>query len=228
MSEIKIDHQNNYDSFTNFSITLKCPNCTKESHISHVSFPRYELISKYELEHVGIVYRCDICNKPIFLRFQINQGLSFEKNHYIFHRGFQEIIKAQETFEHIDKLPEKVQGDFQEALTCYSSQCFNAFAAMCRRTIQSTSDELGAKGKAQVMNQIKELKALAKIDDATFEILKEIVIHGHDGAHPHLPPLDPDRAEILLELMKDVLYQLFARHKLIAEAAEKRNKKIQE
>jgi hypothetical protein len=69
---------------------------------------------------------------------------------------------------------------------------------------------------------------MTQIDDETFEVLKTIVIAGHDGAHPHLPALTPERAEILLELMKDVLYQLFVRKSKIQEAAAKRNAHIKQ
>jgi hypothetical protein len=70
------------------------------------------------------------------------------------------------------------------------------------------------------------LKSTGTVDDQTFDVLKIIVIAGHDGAHPHLPALSPDRAEILLELMKDVLYQLFLRRAKLEEAAAKRNAAI--
>jgi hypothetical protein len=69
---------------------------------------------------------------------------------------------------------------------------------------------------------------MAEIDEDAFQILKTIVIAGHDGAHPHLPALSPERAGVLLELMKDVLYQLFVRRKKIQEADEKRKKVIQQ
>ena len=68
---------------------------------------------------------------------------------------------------------------------------------------------------------------MAEIDEETFELLKAIVLAGHDGAHPHLPALSAERAEVLLELMKDVLYQLFVRKKKIQEAAEKRKEAIE-
>jgi len=65
-----------------------------------------------------------------------------------------------------------------------------------------------------------------QVDSETFETLKSIIIAGHDGAHPHLPELSPDRAQILLELMKDVIYQLFVRRGKIEEASAIRKKAI--
>ncbi len=135
--------------------------------------------------------------------------------------------KVGETFE-FEYLKGDLADDFKEALKCYSIDCFNAFAAMCRRTVQSMSTELGADGKDKVTKQLKELKEIISIDSATFEILEQIVIAGHDGAHPHLPKLSPERASVLLELMKDVLYQLFIRKQKIEIAAKLRQKAIED
>ncbi len=134
---------------------------------------------------------------------------------------YEEVELAQETFD-FHYLPDAVQEDFREALTCYSHLCFNAFAAMCRRCIQSTSQELGAEGSNKVQNQLKDLKSMGVIDDGDFDQLKQIILTGHDGAHPHLPKLSRERADVLLELMKDVLYQLFVRKAKIQEAAKLR------
>lgn len=205
--------------------TIMCPNCNLKSNISAVSIPRYEFMLRFRPKNVGIVYRCDACNEPVFLKFLSN----YEPNNRRFgiDNEYTEVIKAQETFD-ITRLPKDVGKDFQEALICYSNCCYNAFAAMCRRTVQSISNELGAAGKDRVKKQIEELRDMAEIDDETFELLKVIVIAGHDGAHPHLPELSPERAEILLELTKDVLYQIFIRQKKILEAAEKRKQQIEE
>jgi hypothetical protein len=68
---------------------------------------------------------------------------------------------------------------------------------------------------------------VAQVDDDTFNGLKQIVIDGHDGSHPHLPKLNPQRAGVLLELMKDVLYQLYVRKGKLKEAMELRQAAIQ-
>ena len=56
-------------------------------------------------------------------------------------------------------------------------------------------------------------------DEETFRILHQLMLSGHDGAHPHLPALSEARAAILMQLMKDVLYQLFVRPAKIREAS---------
>lgn len=144
-------------------------------------------------------------------------------------RNVSEIYPSQvaETFD-FEYLKDDVKEDFQEALKCYSNNCLNSFAAMCRRTIQSLAEQLGAKGKDRVNKQIEEMRELLNIDGETYLILEQIIITGHDGAHPHLPKLSPERAATLLELMKDVLYQLCIRRKKIEESIDLRKKAIVE
>lgn len=205
------DPQNVFDKH----YALRCPHCGVHSNISAVSIPRYEYILRFTPQSVGIVYRCDSCNEPVFLRFAIQHD--FGNSRVVVHDSYQEIELAKETFD-FKYLPDSVGEDFREALTCYSSGAHNGFAAMCRRTVQSVSASLGAQGTDKVINQLKDLKEMAQIDDETFDVLKQIVIGGHDGAHPHLPKLMPERAAVLLELMKDVLYQLYVRRGKLQEA----------
>lgn len=205
--------------------SLTCPHCGVYSALTPISFPHYELVKRFKPYRVGIVYRCNACNEPIFLRFEVNVNPG--KSFISMSENFEEIERSKETFD-FQYLSTEVLENFKEALTCFSNYCFNAFGAMCRRCVQSISTELGAKGKDKVQKQLEELKEIAPIDDDTYEILEQIIIAGHDGAHPHLPKLSPERAKILLELMKDVLYQLFVRKAKLQETTDLRKKQIEQ
>ena len=167
---------------------VKCPHCSTTSGLSAISIPQYDLLLRYQPKSIGIAYQCDACQETVFLKFPITYN--FNKNFVLISNDYIEIERPMEDYD-FQHLPEAVSSNFREALICYSNSCFNAFAAMCRRTIQSASSDLGAKGKDKVIKQIEDLKNMAEIDDETFEILKSIVIAGHDGAHPHLPALSP-------------------------------------
>lgn len=205
---------------------LRCPHCSVQSNVSAVSIPRYEYLARFQPQEVGVAYRCDSCNAPVFLQFRVTQYDTGNGRIWL-SSEYREVERPQETYE-FQYLPEPVAEDFREALTCYSNGCLNAFAAMCRRSVQSASAELGVDGKDKVLNQLRDLKGMAAIDDNTFEILKQITISGHDGAHPHLPKLSEKRAAVLLELMKDVLYQLFVRGAKVREAMESRKQDIED
>jgi hypothetical protein len=205
--------------------SLSCPHCGAYSNITAISIPRYEFLVRFKPAAVGIVYRCDSCNSPIFLRFAIN-NYDLGNRRIILKNTYQEVERPSETFD-FTYLKGDVEEDFREALTCYSNLCFNAFASMCRRTVQSVCTNLGTQGKDKVLKQLKDLKDMAEIDDDTFGLLKQIIIEGHDGAHPHLPKLNQDRAAVLLELMKDVLYQLYVRKGKLQEAMSLRKQAIE-
>ena len=198
-------------------VNLRCPHCSTLTALIPISVPRHALIARFELDEVGIVYRCSSCNRAVFLQYYVN----LRGNPHRLSDEFQQITTALEPFE-MQYLAGAVLEDFREALTCYANSCWNAFAAMCRRCVQSVSESLGATGTTKVQAQLQELRAMGITDEETFEQLNAIMLSGHDGAHPHLPPLSPARAAILLQLMKDVLYQLFVRPARIREAGDLR------
>lgn len=219
-----VSHNNDPQNVFDRHYALKCPHCGIQSNISAISIPRYEFVFRFKPSKVRVVYRCDSCNAPVFLRFLVQHD--FGNSRFIIHEEYEEIERTQEAFD-FDYLPEDVAPDFREALTCCSCGAYNGFAAMCRRTVQSVSSNLGAEGTDKVLTHLKDLKEMAQIDDETFGVLKQIVIDGHDGAHPHLPRLNSARAAVLLELIKDVLYQLYVRKGKLNEAMALRRASIQ-
>jgi Domain of unknown function (DUF4145) len=219
-------NDNNPQDIFDRHFALRCHHCGIHSNISAVSVPRFEFLARFQPKTIGIAYRCDSCNFPVFLRFRVTQY--DVGNHRIqLSDTFEEVERASETFD-FQYLPATVADEFREALTCYSQSCYNAFAAMCRRCIQAAFTALGSAGKDRIVAQLKDVRDTAALDDETFEVLNQIVIAGHDGAHPHLPRLSPERAAVLLELMKDVLYQLFVRKAKIQEAIALRKQAIED
>lgn len=49
--------------------SLKCPRCGIPSNITVISIPRYEYLIRFQPKKIGMVYRCDNCGEPVFLRF---------------------------------------------------------------------------------------------------------------------------------------------------------------
>lgn len=211
--------------YTTNHIHLNALHCNTTTGITLISFPHYKYLERFRPRRVGMVYKCDACSEPIFLKFEID-SYDFGNYRVQINERFQVIENPKEDFE-FEHIPEEIRKEFIEALDCYSIGAFNAFASMCRRTIQSSATEIGAKGKDKVQKQIQEMKEMADIDEETIEILKQIILDGHDGAHPHLPALSRERAEILLELIKDVMYQIFVRKSKLKQAAELRKQQIE-
>lgn len=81
----------------------------------------------------------------------------------------------------IDRLPENIAIDYLEALSNYSEDCLTSSVIMCRRIIQSTCYDKGAK-KDTLYNQIEGLD----IDKNLKELAHKIRFWGNSGAHPDI------------------------------------------
>ena len=216
-----INDGNSLQSISDKHFTTKCPHCNTKSGLSLVSAPRYEYMRRFKPEWVGFVYRCDACNQPVFLKsrvIELASPVSLDEN-------MVEIERPAESFD-LQHLPEEVADDFKEALTCYSNSCWNAFAAMTRRVLQSAATHLGSEGSTKVQQQLEDLRQMGVVKKEGFDQLKAIMLAGHDGAHPHLPKLSAERAAVLLELTKDALYQLFVRKAKIEESVRLRSEAV--
>jgi hypothetical protein len=195
-------------------LALTCPHCGVLAHITPVSVPDFNQVQLHKPSHVGIVYRCEACNAPIFLKFPVKlyAGSRIELS-----PSFVELERPREKF-NLTHLPEEAETLFREALACFSSGCYIAFAAMCRRTAQSVFDDLGEDGKLSLYDQLGEVRRLAEIEDKTYAVVKQ-VIFGRDGdPRPNLPSIGSYEAGVLLEVMKDLLYQAYVRRGRLQQA----------
>lgn len=220
-----INKENKPTEIFDRTYSRRCPHCHHTSNITAISIPRYEFLERFHPDKLGLVFRCDRCNEPLFAAFPIT-SYDLSNHRIVYDDSSPSFVEfALEPFEY-DYLPESVATDFREATTCYAVGAFSAFAAMCRRTIQSMAANLGAKGKDKVADQLKSLRALEAIDDSEFEACYQIIVGGHDGAHPYLPAVSADRAGVLMDLMKDVLNEVYVRKARIQESARMRRQQI--
>ena len=52
-------------------IALTCPHCQTLTHLTTVAVPTFEDLSRRKPKHIGIVFRCDACTEPVFLKFLV-------------------------------------------------------------------------------------------------------------------------------------------------------------
>jgi hypothetical protein len=166
---------------------------------------------RFKPKHVGLVYRCESCNSPIFLKFAVK---TYAPDRVELSRKYVELERPKETFS-FTYVPEEVEELFREALTCYSSACLNAFGAMCRRTARTVFADLGETGKLRVFDQFTDVKDMAEIDNETFNVVKSVVFDSEEEGYPRL---NPAQASVLLEMMKDMLYQCYVRKGKLQQA----------
>jgi hypothetical protein len=203
--ELHVEHQ---------GIALTCPHCQTLTHVSAVATPKFVDLSLRKPKQVGIVFRCDACGEPIFLKFLAK---AYTQSRVELAPNYTEIERAPENFP-LTYLPEEAEEMFREALSCYSAGCYNAFGAMSRRTAQSLFRELGERGKLELFDTLQEIRTLAELDDDSFATVRAVLFGSDSDPWPHQPHLNAEGSGILLEVMRDLLYQTFVRKARLMQA----------
>jgi len=197
-------------------IGLECPYCGVYAHMSPQSVPDATSLLRDRPKHVGLVYQCDACHAPVFLRFTVRD---YSDNRVELLRNFVELERPKERFA-FSYLPKHTEIMFREALACYSNNNFNAFASMCRRAARTSFEALGEGGKLRAFEEVMAAQGIAGIDDETFGPIKAVLFG--TGQQEDLPLLSRAEAGILLEVLKDMFYQCFVRHGKLTRAIKVR------
>ncbi len=196
------------------ALALVCPQCQVLAHITPVSVPDFNALQQHKPAQVGIVYRCAACNAPVFLRFTVKL---YGGSRVELAPGFTELERAREKF-NFTYLPEDTEALLKETFACFTAGCYNAFASMSRRVAQRTFADLGADGKLELYGELANVRRLAEIDDATFESVKKILFDFDEPGRGNLPAIDAFQAAVLLEVLKDLLYQAYVRRGRLQQA----------
>ncbi len=203
-------------------LSLDCPYCGVYSHMSPQSVPQLDSLLAAKPKHVGLVYQCDSCLAPVFLRFEVKE---FHEDRAELFRNFVELERPKERFS-FSYLPKHTEILFREALNCYSGNNFNAFASMCRRSALSAFDALGDSGKMRAFDEVMIAQEIAGIDDESFAPVKTILFES--GKDERLPLVNRAQAGLLLEILKDMFYQLFVRRGKLTRAIKVRRFFVEE
>lgn len=214
------------------ALTVHCPyDCNMPVGVTLVSMPDHHRVTRHGLGEIGAVYMCNGCKKPIYIRYS---NVSSSHN-YVYGQDAFQIQRVRPVLKTENIKSKNVNSDIEEALDCYSVEAWNGFASVCRRTIQSICDDHDVKGKAKVDKQVQTFIENYDLDDEMKELLNEITLTGHDGAHPHLPAVSKERAEKLFAFMQEIIRQVYdlpsllgASKKLREDAVKERSEKKKE
>ena len=201
---------------------LECPYCGVYAHMTAQSVPDTESLFEDKPKHVGLVYQCDACRAPIFLRFAVKE---YKADSLELNRNFIELERPKEKFP-FSYLPKHTEILFREALSCYSGNNFNAFASMCRRAAASSFSALGDGGKLRAFDVVMIAQDIAEIDDVGFAPIKKVLFEATE--EEDLPILNRAQAGVLLEVLKDMFYQCFVRRGKLSRAIKVRQFFVQE
>jgi hypothetical protein len=206
------------------NLVVTCPHCQTVAHITPCAVPRFEDLQLYRPRQVGVVYLCDACHAPIFLRFtaRVYAAARIELA-----PQFTEVEKAREKFS-FTYIPEQVEALFREALVCFTHDAFNAFGSMCRRTAQAVFADLGEGGKLRLFDELNGLRELTDIAPDLFTTMRNVLFGAELDAHAAVPLLDGYQAGIMLEVMKDLLYEAYVRKGRLQQAIKVRRFLLEE
>jgi hypothetical protein len=196
------------------NLVVTCPHCQAVAHITPSAVPRFEELQLYRPRQVGLVYLCDACHMPIFLRFTVRV---YGATRIELSPQFTEVERAREKFS-FTYVPEDVELLFREALTCFSQGAFNAFASMCRRTAQAMFADLGETGRLHLFDELNAVRDLADIAPGIFTKMRSVLFGAELDARTTLPLLDGYEAGIVLEVVKDLLYEAYVRKGKLQQA----------
>ena len=196
------------------NLVVTCPHCQTVAHITPSAVPPFEDLQLYRPKQVGVVYRCDACHAPIFLRFTVRV---YGAARIELSPQFTEVERALEKFS-FTYIPEEVEALFREALICFTHDAFNAFASMCRRTAQAIFADLGEAGKLRLFDELNGLRELTDIAPDLFIRMRTVLFGAELDARSGLPLLDGYQAGIMLEVMKDLLYEAYVRKGRLQQA----------
>jgi hypothetical protein len=196
---------------------LECPYCGVYAHMTPQSVPDAEALLSDRPKQIGIVYQCDACKAPVFLRFAVRE---YTESGVELFQNFIELERPKERFS-FSYLPEQTEVMFREALSCFSSGNFNAFASMCRRAAESSYEAMGENGKLQAYDEMIAAQEIADIDENSFEPIKRVLFDTGDGHE--IPMINRAQAGVLLEILKDMFYQSFVRRGKLTRALKVRH-----
>lgn len=211
---LHIDSQSRLVNDQEQNLALQCPHCDVTAHLTLSAVPTFEDLQAHKPKFAGLVYRCDACTMPVFLRFSVRM---YSAARVELSPQYVEVERPREkfTFAH---LPENVEALFKEALVCFSSGAFNAFASMARRTAQAAFEELGEVGKLRLFDELNRVREMADLDTATFLKIRSMIFSNEGDPRLEPPMLDTYEAAVALEVMKDLLYEAYVRKGRLQQA----------
>jgi hypothetical protein len=131
--------------------------------------------------------------------------------------NFVELERPRERFS-FTYLPEETEALLKETFACFTSASYNAFASMCRRVAQMTFADLGAEGKMELYDELANIRRLAELDDESYEVARKVLFDFDEPGRGNMPVIDAFQAGVLLEVLKDLLYQAYVRRGRLQQA----------
>jgi hypothetical protein len=83
---------------------------------------------------------------------------------------------------------------------------------------QGVYADLGEDGKLALYDELANIRRLAELDDESFAVVKKVLFDVDSPGRATLPVVDAFQAAVLLEVVKDLLYQAYVRRGRLQQA----------
>ena len=200
------------------SRAAQCPHCGAHAHMTPISLPDFDDLQRLKPAAAGIVFHCGACHAPVFRKYRIKR---FGSKQVEFYPDGRDVEKRDERITR-SYLPEIVAAYFDDAMGCYRAGLLQAFAAMCRMTIQTIVEQHGDSMQLKLYDQIDDIASLAELDDEAIVTVQDILFDTRAETIYQSGQLDRGTAAILLEVMKDLLHQVYIRRGRLSKALRMR------
>jgi len=108
-----------------------------------------------------------------------------------------------------EEIPDDIKPDFQEALRCRSVNAYNATIEMCRRALEASCLQLGAKQDAVLNDMIEWVFKQGKITAPLRDMAHKIKLGGNRAAHPSDRTLTQKDADAVIEFTTDYFHHVY-------------------
>jgi len=183
-----------------------------------ISRPDFTALKACRPSHTGLVFLCLRCQSPVFVRYKIE---AIGADEITLHPVPETRAKAEDKL-NLNYLPDTVRKNFLDAHGCYQHGLYQAFALMCRQTAEAVINDLGEQGKLKVFDQVETLRDMVELDTRMFHTVSR-AIFGDEGLGQPSNDMSRSEASVLLEVMKDILYQLYVREARLKRALKMRS-----
>lgn len=171
-----------------FILHIRCPMC------------RIDFKQGFKEENYEGPIQCRNCGKNLFVR--IFEG-------YL----VQEVRPLKVPIDISSKIPKEIRDDLNEAMNCFSVDCYRASVVMCRRALESAMDIKGISGNT-LAEKLQKSFTQGLMDKATYNTSSGIRLFGNYGAHPNndlLKKVGEFEAELVMKISNRVLSEIFGR-----------------
>lgn len=199
-------------------LSLICPGCGATAHLTPIAVPSFAELTKHPSDHVGVVYRCDACQRSVFLRHPISAR---HPDRIELAAQVIEVEHAREKFA-FGYLPRQIETLFRGALDCYAAGAYAGFSLLCRQIALAMFHDLGAAGRLRVFEELDESRELAAIPQELYGRFKDLLFGPEPQPDSAVIGLTAVEAGVLLEVMKDVLSQCYVRKARLQRALKMR------